>query len=98
ARGRVYQGRPLRIHVFAVPARSRAGYRLAGEPDRNLVGCTWRIHMKADALLIDCDGHILEPPDLWEKYLDPKYRDRAMRIRVGDDRFEYLEIDGKRAK
>jgi uncharacterized protein len=54
--------------------------------------------MKADSLVIDCDGHILEPPDLWEKYIDPKYRDRAMRIRVGDDRFEYLEIDGKRAK
>ena len=54
--------------------------------------------MKTDSLVIDCDGHILEPPDLWEKYLDPKYRDRAMRIRVGDDRFEYLEIDGKRAK
>jgi predicted TIM-barrel fold metal-dependent hydrolase len=54
--------------------------------------------MKTDSLVIDCDGHILEPPDLWEKYLEPKYRDRAMRIRVGDDRFEYLEIDGKRAK
>jgi len=54
--------------------------------------------MKTDSLVIDCDGHILEPPDLWEKYIDPKYRDRAMRIRVGDDRFEYLEIDGKRAK
>jgi len=54
--------------------------------------------MKTESLVIDCDGHILEPPDLWEKYIDPKYRDRAMRIRVGDDRFEYLEIDGKRAK
>ena len=54
--------------------------------------------MKPDSLVIDCDGHILEPPDLWEKYLDPRYRDRAMRIRVGDDRFEYLEIDGNRAK
>jgi len=54
--------------------------------------------MKTDSLVIDCDGHILEPPDLWEQYIDPKYRDRAMRIRVGDDRFEYLEIDGKRAK
>jgi predicted TIM-barrel fold metal-dependent hydrolase len=54
--------------------------------------------VETDSLVIDCDGHILEPPDLWEKYIDPKYRDRAMRIRVGDDRFEYLEIDGKRAK
>ena len=26
------------------------------------------------------DGHILEPPDLWETYLEPKYRDRAIRI------------------
>ena len=54
--------------------------------------------MKSENLVIDCDGHILEPPDLWLKYSDPKYRDRAMRIRVGDDGFEYLEIDGKRAK
>ena len=54
--------------------------------------------MKTEELIIDCDGHILEPPDLWEKYIDPKYRERAMRIRVGDDGFEYLEIDGKRAK
>ena len=22
---------------------------------------------------IDCDAHILEPPDIWEKYLEPKY-------------------------
>src|ERR1700692_4266851 len=54
--------------------------------------------MKTEELVIDCDGHILEPPDLWEKYIDPKYRDRAMRIRVGDDGFEYLEIDRRRAK
>jgi len=54
--------------------------------------------VKTDELVIDCDGHILEPPDLWEKYIDPKYRDRAMRILVGDDGFEYLEIDRKRAQ
>ena len=53
--------------------------------------------MTTDDLLIDCDGHILEPPDLWETYLEPRYRDRAIRIRVGDDAFEYLEIDGRRA-
>ena len=48
-------------------------------------------------MIIDCDGHILEPPDLWEKYLEPRYRSRALRIRVGDDGYEYLEIDGRRA-
>jgi uncharacterized protein len=54
--------------------------------------------MKTEAMVIDCDGHILEPPDLWETYIDPEYRERAMRIRVGDDGFEYLEIDRQRAK
>src|SRR5215471_18700895 len=29
--------------------------------------------------VIDADGHILEPPDLWERYSDPQYRDRAIR-------------------
>ena len=55
--------------------------------------------MTTDSVLIDCDGHILEPPDLWEQYLDPQYRDRALRIRVDpDDGYEYLEIDTRRAK
>ncbi len=44
---------------------------------------------------IDCDGHILEPPDLWATYLEPRYRDRAVRIRTGDDGLEYFEYDGK---
>src|SRR5205823_1757818 len=48
-----------------------------------------------EALVIDCDGHILEPPGLWETYLEPAYRDRALRIRVGDDGFEHLLIDGR---
>src|ERR1700731_3153451 len=54
--------------------------------------------MKSEAMVIDADGHILEPADLWEKYLEPKYRDRAIRIRVGDDRYEYVEVAGKRAR
>ena len=54
--------------------------------------------MPSEELLIDADGHILEPPDLWERYLEPKYRDRAVRIRVGDDGYEFLEIDRKRAQ
>ncbi len=53
--------------------------------------------MRTEALVIDADGHILEPPDLWRKYLEPKYRDRAIQIKVGDDGYEFLEVDGKRA-
>jgi predicted TIM-barrel fold metal-dependent hydrolase len=47
---------------------------------------------------IDADGHILEPPDLWEKYLEPKYRDRAIRIRTNAEGLEYLEFNGKPSK
>ena len=54
--------------------------------------------MTLSGTVIDCDGHILEPPDLWDKYLEPRYRDRPIRIRVGDDGYEYLEIAGQRAK
>jgi predicted TIM-barrel fold metal-dependent hydrolase len=43
---------------------------------------------------VDADGHVLEPPDLWETYLEDRYRARALRIRVDDDGYEYLEIDG----
>ncbi|MBL6749867.1 MAG: amidohydrolase [Nevskia sp.] len=44
---------------------------------------------------IDADGHILEPPDLWEKYLEPKYRDRAIRIRTNAEGLEYMEFNGR---
>lgn len=44
---------------------------------------------------IDADGHVLEPVDLWEKYLEPKYRGRAFRIRTDHNGMEYMEVDGK---
>src|SRR5215472_12481429 len=47
---------------------------------------------------IDADGHILEPPDLWEKYIDPQYRDRAIRVRTNRDGLEVLEVAGGPAK
>lgn len=44
---------------------------------------------------IDADGHVLEPPDLWETYLEQRYRPRALRIAQDAAGFEYLEIDGQ---
>src|SRR3954464_2425871 len=44
---------------------------------------------------VDADGHILEPPDLWERYIDPQYRDRALRIVRDEQGLEELEIGGK---
>jgi predicted TIM-barrel fold metal-dependent hydrolase len=47
---------------------------------------------------VDADGHILEPPDLWETYLEPRYRDRALRFVRDEDGLEELEIGGTRSK
>jgi predicted TIM-barrel fold metal-dependent hydrolase len=47
---------------------------------------------------VDADGHILEPPDLWETYLEPQYRDRALRFVRDEDGLEELEIGGVRSK
>jgi uncharacterized protein len=47
---------------------------------------------------IDADGHILEPPDTWEKYIDPRFRDRAIRITRDKDGLEVLEIGGQPSK
>src|SRR5205085_6326938 len=45
--------------------------------------------------VIDADGHVLEPVDLWEKYMDPAYRDRAPRLFVDRDGKERLNVEGK---
>lgn len=52
----------------------------------------------AQAILVDADGHILEPPDLWERYLEPQYRDRAIRICVDRHGLEYVEINGQKSR
>jgi predicted TIM-barrel fold metal-dependent hydrolase len=44
---------------------------------------------------IDADGHVLEPAWLWERYLEPRFRERAMRIGVDAEGLEYLELDGR---
>jgi predicted TIM-barrel fold metal-dependent hydrolase len=46
--------------------------------------------------VVDCDSHVMEPPDLWETYLEPRFRDRAIRI-VKDpaDGLEILMIDNQ---
>jgi predicted TIM-barrel fold metal-dependent hydrolase len=48
--------------------------------------------------VIDADGHVLEPPDVWERYIEPAYRERAIRVRRGADGRDLLLIDGKPAR
>ena len=35
-------------------------------------------------VVIDCDSHVMEPADLWQEYLEPEFRDRAIRIEKKD--------------
>jgi predicted TIM-barrel fold metal-dependent hydrolase len=48
--------------------------------------------------VIDADGHVLEPPDLWQRYIDPKFRDRALVIGTDKNGLEHLELDGRPSK
>ena len=45
--------------------------------------------------IIDADGHILEPLDLWTTYMDPAYRDRAPRLVIDTDGKERLLIESQ---
>lgn len=46
-------------------------------------------------LTVDADGHVLEPRDTWIEYIDPEFRDRAIRIKTDDAGKEMLLIDNK---
>jgi predicted TIM-barrel fold metal-dependent hydrolase len=45
--------------------------------------------------VIDSDGHILEPLNLWQDYMDPAYRDRAPRIHRDEEGRDRLLIGEK---
>ena len=47
--------------------------------------------------VIDADGHILEPFELWQQYTDPKYRDRAPRLVEDEDGKRRLIIEERAA-
>jgi predicted TIM-barrel fold metal-dependent hydrolase len=51
--------------------------------------------MPADLLTIDADGHVLEPADTWESYIEPRFKDRALRVGTDADGFENLFIDNQ---
>jgi predicted TIM-barrel fold metal-dependent hydrolase len=47
---------------------------------------------------VDADGHVLEPGDVWERYLEPTERPGAIRVRRGADGRDVLEIEGRPAR
>ena len=46
-------------------------------------------------LTVDADGHVLEPRDTWQKYLEPEFRDDAIRIENDDKGIEVLLVENK---
>ena len=45
--------------------------------------------------VIDADGPILEPLDLWDRYIDPKFRERRPRFVIDENGKERLSVEGK---
>ena len=46
--------------------------------------------------VVDADGHVLEDADLWDRYLEPAYRDRPIRIVQDEAGWDVLEVAGQR--
>ena len=44
--------------------------------------------------VIDADGHILEPPNLWKENLEAKFKDRALGIARDEEGWESLLVMG----
>ncbi|MEE3327670.1 MAG: amidohydrolase family protein [Myxococcota bacterium] len=47
---------------------------------------------------IDGDGHVLEPVELWNEYLDPAFRSRRPTLTHDEQGREQLEMDGRVSK
>jgi hypothetical protein len=54
-----------------------------------------RMTTQRETFTVDADGHAMEPAGLWLDYLEPKYRHRALQIKVDADGLESLYVDGK---
>ncbi len=51
--------------------------------------------MKVAEHVVDADGHVLEPENLWLNYLETKYRDRAIRLELNEDGLEVVMVDNQ---
>ncbi len=46
--------------------------------------------------IIDADGHVMEPAGMWERYIEPAFRDRAPRIVRDPSGVLHIDSDGRR--
>src|SRR3954463_15825513 len=45
--------------------------------------------------VVDADAHMHEPQDMWEKYVEPRYRAQAPKVAYMNGTFMVYEPDGK---
>jgi hypothetical protein len=46
--------------------------------------------------VVDADGHVIEPADLWERGLPPHLRDQGIRLRWNEDTgFDECTLEGR---
>ena len=45
--------------------------------------------------IIDADGHIVEPPIVWNEYTEPRYRDRVIQVVRDVDGIDKMRINGQ---
>ncbi|MGD0290319.1 MAG: amidohydrolase family protein [Candidatus Binataceae bacterium] len=50
------------------------------------------------ARIIDADGHIVEPRQLWEEYVEPEFRDRVVRVQRGAEGIDEFWVNGERRR
>src|SRR3989442_4497834 len=45
--------------------------------------------------IIDADGHVVEPLDLWDRHAPPRFRDAAPRIMIDEDGYARYRLEGR---
>jgi predicted TIM-barrel fold metal-dependent hydrolase len=45
--------------------------------------------------VVDCDAHLFEPHDLWERFLEPRFRPRAPKVLLDDTGRIRWDLDGR---
>ena len=48
--------------------------------------------------VVSADCHVLEPPDLWEKRIERKFRHRIPRLELDKNGRKWLVVEGKKGK
>ena len=66
---------------------------MEGKPPRLEAGVEPKVNETAGYRLVSSDSHVVEPPDLWTRYIDPEYRHRAPRV-VRENGFDRWYADG----